>query len=174
MNLTPMIDVTFQLIVFFLLTLSFHSIDHRIDSVLPKEGQLAAPALVPDVQPIRVKLFRREKHDPERAHTLIRLNDGASDLRLAPGPWPGAAQPAERAARLRADDEVFAALASRIARSWERQRRSPDVEGRIAVPPPDGPSVPHGDVVRVLDAFLAAGMTNVEFEGATDPTMSAR
>ncbi len=37
LNLTPMIDVVFQLIVFFLITLKFTTLDQRIESMLPKD-----------------------------------------------------------------------------------------------------------------------------------------
>lgn len=37
LNLTPLIDVVFQLVLFFLLTLRFTSVDDRIDSALPKD-----------------------------------------------------------------------------------------------------------------------------------------
>ena len=37
MNMTPMIDIVFQLIIFFLLSLKFKTIDRRIDSQLPKD-----------------------------------------------------------------------------------------------------------------------------------------
>ncbi len=38
LNLTPMIDIVFQLLVFFLLTLNFKSVDRRIESMLPKSS----------------------------------------------------------------------------------------------------------------------------------------
>lgn len=37
LNMTPMIDIVFQLILFFLFNLRFKSIDFRIDSMLPKD-----------------------------------------------------------------------------------------------------------------------------------------
>ena len=41
LNMTPMIDIVFQLILFFLFNLRFKSLDWRIESTLPKDkGQI--------------------------------------------------------------------------------------------------------------------------------------
>ena len=42
LNMTPMIDIVFQLILFFLFNLRFKSLDYRIESTLPKDRGLAA------------------------------------------------------------------------------------------------------------------------------------
>ncbi len=56
-------------------------------------------------------------------------------------------------------------------KAWAAQGKAPEVKGEIKTPAPDGHSVPHGDVMKVLDAFLATGMTQVNFEGAAAPEM---
>ncbi len=38
LNMTPMIDVVFQLIVFFLLSLKFTTLDQRIENMLPQDS----------------------------------------------------------------------------------------------------------------------------------------
>ncbi len=43
--LTPMIDVTFQLLLFFLLTMTFRAEEGQIPSTLPKKGEEGAPTL---------------------------------------------------------------------------------------------------------------------------------
>jgi biopolymer transport protein ExbD len=174
LNMTPMIDIVFQLIVFFLLTLKFTTIDHRIDSQLPKDkGMAPTPTIITDTQPIKVKLFRRNKEQPDQAYTLIRVNNGVAEWQLPAGPWPGVNEGdwQRREARRAQYDKIYGELETTIRTLWEKQGKAPEVKGEISVPPPHGPAVPHGDVVRVLDTFLASGMTNVEFEGDTDPTM---
>jgi len=81
LNMTPMIDIVFQLILFFLLNLRFKSIDYRIDAALPqREGDFKTPDLVPPTPKITVQLFRLDAEDPERARTQARL--GASSYTL--------------------------------------------------------------------------------------------
>ncbi len=51
--LTPMIDVTFQLLLFFLLTTEFRPTEGQIPSALPAEGQQAVQA---DVKPETIRI----------------------------------------------------------------------------------------------------------------------
>ena len=47
LNMTPMIDIVFQLIVFFLLSLKFKTVDERLDALLPKDrGEVIGPPVV--------------------------------------------------------------------------------------------------------------------------------
>jgi len=55
MNMTPMIDICFQLIVFFMLTLRFPSVSSRFETQLPKDrGQASSPAVLTPLQEIIV------------------------------------------------------------------------------------------------------------------------
>ena len=55
--MTPMIDVTFQLLLFFLLTMTFRMAEGMIPGALPKKG-MGAPAEQEEiVEPIRVKVL---------------------------------------------------------------------------------------------------------------------
>lgn len=50
LSLTPMIDVTFLLLIFFLLTLQFRTLEGKIPSLLPKDaGDGGHPSAVEDV-----------------------------------------------------------------------------------------------------------------------------
>lgn len=49
MNMTPMIDVTFQLLIFFLVTLQFRKLENKLDAHLPTDtGSMAAPSTMPE------------------------------------------------------------------------------------------------------------------------------
>jgi hypothetical protein len=167
MNMTPMIDIVFQLIVFFLLTLRFSAPEYRIESQLPKDRGLAAtPQFVSDLQAIKVKLFRKDKDQGEKAWTKIKVGNDW-ETRLPDGVWTGKAE--KDAGRLAEYEKVYAQLTAKIKEEWAKQDNSPDVKGEIAAPPPDGGAVPHGDIVRVLDVFLTLGLTQVNFEGQMAP-----
>ena len=167
LNMTPMIDIVFQLIIFFLLSLKFKTIDRRIESMLPDDrGTAIRPAFPEDEQKIKLKVFRRHIGDPEAAYTLIKL-DNARQFRLPAG-WKGRAQ--ESAARIALYDRTYAAIQAALEeRLAALGGVAGDVKGEIVAPPPRGGAVPHGDVVGLINAYIAVGMLDVRFEGATEP-----
>jgi biopolymer transport protein ExbD len=163
LNMTPMIDIVFQLILFFMFNLRFKALDHRIDTVLPRDRGPNRVAAVPEEIPsVRVALFRDRPEDPG-SPTRVKVGGHAFEV---PSPaWTGgprdAAAEAER-------DRVFRSIEAKIVALNPKG----DLKGRIDVPPPKGNAVPHADVVRVIDAFLGAGVHDVVFEG-TRPARSA-
>ncbi len=167
LNMTPMIDIVFQLIIFFLLSLKFKTIDQRIESMLPKKKGLAAtPDPVEDEDKIKLKVFRRDIAHEDRAYTLVRV-DNAAQFKLPAG-WKGRGK--ETPQRLRQYDKTIASVQEEIRKRLAIYGNDPDaVKGEIVAPPPRGGSVPHGDVVALLDTFLRLDMTNVEFEGQMTP-----
>jgi len=157
--MTPMIDIVFQLLVFFLLTLKFKTIDERIDSMLPRErGPLDVPVFPPEILKIKVKVFRHGLETPatpDDDRTRIRVDDTA-EFDLPP--------------RAKGREPVLAGLRAVIERKLAAHGGlAREVRGEIVAPPPKGGAVPHGDVIAVLDQFLAAGVTDVLFEGASRP-----
>ena len=170
LNMTPMIDIVFQLIVFFLLTLKFKSVDHRIESQLPKDrGIQAIQQNVTDIPLITVKLFRYNVGDAQAAFTRVRIGQDKT-IDLPKGEWSG--EFAKDAPRLEEYDRKMKAVVQAITQIWAAQDNNPEVKGEIKTPSQQlgaGSAVPHGDVVRVLDAFLSAGITDVKFEGSASP-----
>src|ERR1051326_4727570 len=74
MNMTPMIDIVFQLILFFLFNLRFKSLDFRIESQLPKDrGIQATNQIVAEIPSIKVLLFREQEDDETKAWTKIKI-----------------------------------------------------------------------------------------------------
>ncbi len=153
LNMTPMIDIVFQLILFFLFNLRFKSVDFRIEAALPqKEGLISTPDLVPPTPRIEVRLFRVDAEDPERARTRVKV--GGREWTLP----PVSASRAER-------DAAFA----RIAVTIGEQGGEGGLPGSVATPLPSGAFVPHADVVGVVDAFLAAEVRDIAFVGTPAP-----
>ena len=164
LNMTPMIDIVFQLIVFFLLSLKFKTLDERIEARLPNVGFQPTPQFEPPEPKIKVKAFRRNMVDPARAFTLLRVDNGPT-FSLPPG-WRGMEQ--ESAGRRAAYRLMLERLEALILQKKQAYGQ-PGVRGEIVAPPPSGGVVPHGDVIQVLDAFLRAGITDVRFEGTLGP-----
>ncbi|MCB9825679.1 MAG: biopolymer transporter ExbD [Planctomycetes bacterium] len=167
LNMTPMIDIVFQLIVFFMLQLKFKEIDRQIDSTLPKtEGIDTIAVTPPDSEKLKLKVFRRGLDGPpETQLTVIRV-DSSHELHLPTG-WSSYAE--ESVERRNVFDAVLAqlgvAVRGRAAASPDRSK----LLAEIVAPPPSGGYVPHGDVMRILDVLLQAGFHDVRFEGALSP-----
>jgi biopolymer transport protein ExbD len=167
LNMTPMIDIVFQLIVFFLLSLKFKDVDRRIDTMMPKDrGEDIKPVFLPDDDRIKVKVFRRNLQDPRRTHTLVKV-DNAARFKLPDG-WKGRRKESRR--RVAEYDRVLAAVRGLVENRIATYGGIPSaVKGEIKAPPPRGGAVPHGDVVALVDLFLQVGMTDVQFEGQMRP-----
>jgi biopolymer transport protein ExbD len=136
MNMTPMIDVVFQLIVVFLCSMKFKCLDQKMEAFLPKDvGLNNAPAANTEVvTTISVRLRRK----PGDADTSVFLLDSKLGGASVPGIWGTLA---ERLKGFKSKDDK--------------------VKGEIDA----AQDVPHGDVIAALDSFMASGLTNVVFKG---------
>ena len=153
LNMTPMIDIVFQLILFFLFNLRFKSLDYRIDAALPqKVGLEPTPVFDPPTPKLTVRLFRLDAEDPARARTQVTLGGTTFTLPAVTAPRP------ERDAAFR-----------RIAATITAIRGDTGMPGAVETPLPKGANVPHADVVGVVDAFLMAEVLEIGFVGAPAP-----
>ncbi len=168
LNMTPMIDIVFQLIIFFLLSLKFKTIDQRIESMLPKDRGLAAtPTFPEDFLKVKIKVFRRDMDDKEKAYTLVKIDNDQRTFSLPRG-WKGRLK--ETPERVREYDGKIGAIRMIVAEKMKAHGgKADEVKGEIVAPPPKGGAVPHGDIIQVLDVFLNLGMLDVVFEGAATP-----
>jgi biopolymer transport protein ExbD len=174
MNMTPMIDIVFQLIIFFLLSLKFKTIDQRIDSQLPKDrGPTITQRKAIDEPKVKVKLFRRNSGEAS-AFTRIRI-DNSHTFDLPAGDWDVDEETAER--QMHASNRTFEQIAAVVAAKFRALGgNSAEVSGEIVAARPTGGAVPHGDIMRVLDTFMFVGIEKVKFEGtpAPKPAQQAR
>jgi len=173
MNMTPMIDIVFQLIIFFLLSLKFKAVDRRIDSALPKDrGIQATQQFVDELPMITVKLFRQNMDDPDTSKQWTTIKIGNNHrFELPKGVWAGKAE--SDAKRQVEYDEIFTKVEAAIRETWAKMDNNPEAKGEIKTPRPKGLKVPHGDVIRVLSTFINVGLQDVKFEGAPAPMPQA-
>ncbi len=150
MEMTPMIDVTFLLLIFFMCTIRFKTLEGRLSAYLPRDlGPSSAPA--EPVESVRVTISVREPGTRYSAADPSRL-------------WSGEGRFAIRGRRLSYQVGPSAigapdALAARL-----RQIHADDAERPLVLTA--GPKTTYADVVVVLDAALDAGFTDVTFSGA--------
>jgi biopolymer transport protein ExbD len=134
-NMTPMIDVTFQLIVVFLCSMKFKTLDMKIEAFLPKDVGLSAANPTSKVE---TKLQVRLKWDKKDKIVTVLLQDNRLGTTTAEGVWT--------------------TLAGKLK---EFKSKSEEIKAEIDA----ANDVPHGDVMKALDSFLAAGYADVVFRG---------
>ena len=145
-DLTPMIDVVFLILVFFLCTLRFRDLEGQLQASLPKDVGGGAQALLPCPLELSIRVLepgeRRDALRPER-------------------PWAGRG-PFEFVGR-----RLSYAIGPRRMADLDAVRRqlgslrAQDPDYRLSLDP--GPGAVHGDVLPVLDAAIEAGFTKVSF-----------
>lgn len=158
LQMTPMIDVTFLLLIFFMCTLKFKVLEGALGAHLPKdvgvnvhEADLLEKVVVRMDVATPGSLVRPSGDGTMRPYTAQDALDGlrfqyASDrvLRYQVGPRSGLSQ-----------SEAIEALNALV-------KANPDA--RCSIDARDG--VIQAEVVQVLDAFLAAGVQDVTFMGS--------
>ena len=169
LNMTPMIDIVFQLILFFLFSLKFKALSYRIESNLPKDrGIEATPQFVTPIPSIKIALFRVNAEDIDKAQTKIKIGGGNEQL------LPNMKYEKENSVNLRKEKERDALFNGITAKIKELKGTNPEFKGEIDTPRPSGEAVPHADVMRILDCFIQAGVTEVNFVGAPSPLPRAK
>ena len=149
-NMTPMIDVVFQLLVFFLVSMKFKTLDMKIEAFLPKDRGLANTITKLEEKPkVTAVLKRRSDGGTLEASTRIKVQNQTLGTSDDPATWDLLIQ------------KATAVLTAHKANGGAAE----DVKGEV-----DASSlVPTGDVIRAVDAFLAAGLKDVTFIGTPPP-----
>jgi biopolymer transport protein ExbD len=151
LNMTPMIDVVFQLIVFFLVSMKFKTLDMKIEAFLPKDRGLAATPAKPQDVPKLVAVLKRQKGEP-----VSRLKIGNETIGEVSGDD----------ARKQATESTLARLTKMASDARQRAGSAADeVKGEVDA----SPLVPTGDVIKAVDAFIAGGLKDVTFVGTPPP-----
>jgi len=137
--MTPMIDVTFLLLIFFIVTLKFRSLEGRLDASLPKRHGTGNESV--------------EKSD--KLQLLVFLEREGHQIGAGPDAhWEG------RQLRYEIGTHVFRELAGVGAFLAEIADKATPV-----VLASRGPVV-YGEIVQLLDAVITAGFAGISFEGA--------
>ncbi|MBL7008982.1 MAG: biopolymer transporter ExbD [Planctomycetes bacterium] len=150
MDMTPMIDVTFLLLVFFIVTLKFKTLEGRLDASLPKDrGTNTSQANEIEKVDIVIKVSDPGRLVPDPAHysrgrlnmfvdRRVRFEVGSSTFTSGP------------------DLEKYL---EQFARTQAMRDETP-----VSIDPRKG--VVYGDVVTVLDVVIKSGFTQIAFGGS--------
>ena len=151
MEMTPMIDVTFLLLIFFLLTLRFKTLEGKLSAYLPKDVGVNTTEAEP-MEKVEITLRVKkvgEKRDPWdmskewSGEGRFEFLPGSRIIEYSIGP--------QRTTRL---DE----LETRLKRQYKMDDERPaTIDSR--------PGTVYGDVVKVLDAAIKGGYLDITFVG---------
>ena len=153
-----MIDVTFLLLIFFMCTLKFKTLEGTIGANLPKDVGVT----IRTAEPLEKAVVRLDVANP--GTKLVQLADGSSRPLTA----EDAQQPRrftygeDRVLRYRVGPrgDLTRAETIEVLRSLQQK----NAETRFTVDPREG--VTQDDVVQLLDAMLGIGITDVSFSGS--------
>jgi len=150
LDMTPMIDVTFLLLVFFMCTLQFKTLEGKLAAYLPKDVGIAPP-------------------DPPPLEAIaIQLDVVAPGTKLIPAtnrPHTGTGRYVfddSRVVRYRVGPLTTTDLAVVEQRLHELHRRDPERPVTIDA----RPGIVYGDVVPTLDAVMGARFKDITFVGS--------
>lgn len=170
LNMTPMIDVVFQLLIFFMLSMHFKEIEGKLLSQLPKDKGLAPThVLQPELQEVRIVICaggdtRTHIHDKGRHEKADKPNDVCKIMveKIEIGDVYKTETNPGKAAQNKA---IYQALGQK---TFELYQAIPSSRGEGKKPPVilDADSeVPYEHIVGAVNACKAMGIDNVEFVG---------
>ena len=151
LEMTPMIDVTFLLLIFFMCTLQFKTLEGKLAAYLPKDAGLA----ITDVEP------------PESVEIAMEVRVEGQRLDPSGRPYRGFGRyvfDEARALRFRIGARRYDTLNGAAQRLVELHGRDATRPVRIDA----GPGIVYEEVVQLLDEVLGAGFEDVTFVGSSE------
>ncbi len=159
MEMTPMIDVTFLLLIFFLCSIKFKVLEGKLQTYLPKDVGVNTTPQQKMLEKVDVRIYRtltREKLDLEQIANYRKWYDA--------GGW-------------KEDQVELYFQGKKLAGLKELKKQLEDLRERI--PPPEDPEEEdtlkmnleamkgciYEDIVKVVDVALAAKFTSITFRG---------
>ena len=151
LEMTPMIDVTFLLLIFFMCTLKFKTLEGKLAAYLPKD----------------VGVNSSESEPIEKVEILLQVITEGNKLDPYGEPWAGEGRFVYDDTRViqysvgARKTTNLADIAKRIAELHKQDDERPaTIDAR--------PGIVYGDVVRILDEAMTADFTDITFVGAYD------
>ena len=156
-NLTPMIDVVFQLIIFFMCAMKFKTLEKKIEAFLPKDRGLAkTPEKIEEKVQIKVSIKQEEGEGVP--HFIMFDQDIRADLgpgvNRMPSPPPSSSGAELKAYNLQREKHWNRYVKPKIAEIKQKideyLKEDPTLPCQIDA----GHLVRHEYVIAVLDAFI--------------------
>jgi biopolymer transport protein ExbD len=157
-DMTPMIDVVFQLLIFFMLTIKFKTLEGKLSAYLPKDvGVNTTPSVPKEKIEIKLKV--------EKEGTKL---DPREDL-----PWSGTGPFRYGPDRI-VKYSIGPKSTTNIKEAYSRLRELflADPEQPATIDP--YPGTVYADVVLILDEVLKVGYRDISFVGDRSATAGAK
>ena len=168
-DMTPMIDVVFQLLIFFMLTMQFKEIEGKLLSQLPKDKGLApSHVLQPELQEVRIVICaggdtRMHKHDKGK-HEKADKNNEICKI-MVENHEIGEAYLTEKHGKGAHNKSIYAALAAKVKELVDAQPSTKDATKKAPVILDADSEVPYEHIIGAVDSCKSLGIDNVEFVG---------
>ena len=174
LNMTPMIDVVFQLLIFFMLSMHFKEVEGKLLSQLPKDKGLAPTnVLQPELQEVRIVICaggdtRKHKQDKGTHEKQEKPNEECTIMveQVEIGKVYRTDKQAGKAAANRA---MYIELGKRTAELYQATPSSKGGRDDATKRPPvilDADSeTPYEHIIGAVNACKNVGIENVEFVG---------
>jgi len=158
MELTPMIDVTFLLLIFFLCSIKFKILEGKLQTYLPKDVGVNASPVDKMLEKIDLRIERRDQRD------TLNLDDIEVFKKWKTRGW------AVEEVKITLQGETMESL-DQLQRALEDLRErvpaptDPDEEDELKMNIEAMKGAIYEDVVKVVDVAIGAGFTSITFRG---------
>lgn len=160
-DLTPMIDVTFLLLIFFILNLKFKVEEGEIQSYLPKDKGQGSGTPQIDLTEVRIKLLwydhsGRPTKDKDNGTVILKIGRNTFN---GPGELDNAME--DNPLWVKLHDELVGYATKNAGKGKDGKGQPVIIDAR--------PQVPYRYVVRALNEVVRAGITDVTFAAPEKP-----
>lgn len=173
-NMTPMIDVVFQLLIFFMLSMHFKEVEGKLLAQLPKDKGLApSHVLNPELQEVRIVICaggdtRMHLHDKGR-HEQVDKPDKVCKVMVEKVEIGEVYKTEEFPQKLAENKKIYKLLGEKtydIYMATPSARRGiPDMSKRPPVILDADSEVPYEHIIGAVNACKEKGIENIEFVG---------
>lgn len=173
-NMTPMIDIVFQLLIFFMLSMHFKEVEGKLLAQLPKDKGLApSHVLNPELQEVRIVLCaggdtRMHLHDKGRHEQVDKPNEVCKVMveKVEIGEVYKTEKFPDKLAHNKA---IYKSLGTKTAEIYlatpSARRGIPDMSKRPPVIIDADSETPYEHVIGAVNACKENGIENIEFVG---------
>ena len=170
LNMTPMIDVVFQLLIFFMLSMHFKEVEGKLLSQLPKDKGLAPThVLQPELQEIRIVICaggdtRTHLHDKGK-HEKADKDNNVCKILVEKIEIGDAYKTETNPGKVGANKALYLALGAKTQELYQSIPSSRDPTRKPPVILDADSETPYEHIIGAVNACKSVGIDNVEFVG---------
>lgn len=170
LNMTPMIDVVFQLLIFFMLTMHFKEVEGKLLSQLPKDKGLSpSHVLQPELQEIRIVICaggdtRMHLHDKGR-HEKADKENNICKVQVEKIEIGDVFKTETNASKGASNKGIYMSLGQKTKELQDAQPSTKDATKKAPVILDADSETPYEHIIGAVNACKHFGIDNIEFVG---------